>query len=116
MKNLFQVFAILLLSGITTVSGKMTAYFSFCTFNQPQQGPYIETYLTVVGSSANFKLNLNNQYQSKIEVQWVLKQEGTIVFFDKYNLMSPELASAKDPKPNFVDLQRIPAVNGTLHA
>jgi len=105
--------AILLLLGVSAASGKMTAYFSFCTFNQPQQGPYIETYLTVVGSSANFKMNLNNLYQSKIEVQWVLKQEEKIIYFDKYNLMSPELQNAKDPKPNFVDLQRIPAVNGT---
>jgi len=113
MKKLIPVVALLLFSAVSTVHAKMTAYFSFCTFNQPQQSPYIETYLTVLGSSANFKLNLNNQYQSKIEVQWVLKQEGTIVFFDKYNLMSPELPSAKDPKPNFVDLQRIPALNGT---
>ncbi len=112
MKKLFSIAALLILSGITSVSGKMTAYFSFCTFNQPQKGPYIETYLTVVGSSANFKMNLNNQYQSKIEVHWLLRQDEKIIYFDKYNLMSPELASAKDPKPNFVDLQRIPAPNG----
>jgi GWxTD domain-containing protein len=113
MKKLFPIVALILLSGLSEVSGKMTAYFSFCTFNQPQQGPYIETYLTVMGSSVNFKMNLNNQYQSKIEVRWVLKQEDKIVFFDKYNLISPELASAEDYKPNFVDVQRIPALNGT---
>jgi len=113
MKKLFSFVAILLLAGISAVSGKMTAYISFCTFNQPQQGPYIETYLSVVGASANFKMNLNNLYQSKIEVQWVLKQDDKIVYFDKYNLMSPELQKANDPKPNFVDVQRIPAVNGS---
>src|SRR5689334_6299845 len=111
MKKLIPVVALLLLSTVSAVQGKMTAYFSYCTFNQPQKSPYIETYLTVLGTSANLKLNLNNQYQSKIEVQWVLKQEGQIVFFDKYNLMSPELPDAKAPRPNFVDLQRIPAVN-----
>jgi GWxTD domain-containing protein len=113
MKKLFSSIGIILLTGVSVVSAKMTAYFSYCTFNQPQQGPYIETYLTVIGTSANFKLNLNNQYQSKIEVQWVLKQDDKIVYFDKYNLMSPELQSSKDPKPNFIDVKRIPAVNGS---
>lgn len=94
-------------------SAKMSAFFSFCTFNRPQGSPYIETYLTVIGSSVNFSPNANQKLQSKIEVQWVLKQGDSIVFFDKYNLLSAELENASAYKPNFMDQQRIQAVNGS---
>ncbi|MEO8085314.1 MAG: GWxTD domain-containing protein [Bacteroidota bacterium] len=98
-------------SGI--VSGKMSAFFSFCTFNQPQGNAFIETYITVIGSSVNFSPGLNNKLQSKIEVQWVLKKDDKIIFFDKYNLLSPELENESAYKPNFMDQQRIPASNGS---
>ncbi|MCX6273951.1 MAG: GWxTD domain-containing protein [Bacteroidetes bacterium] len=94
-------------------SAKMSAFFSFCTFNQPQGSPYIETYLTVIGSSVNFSPNTNQKLQSKIEVQWVLKREDSIVFFDKYNLLSAELENVNSYKPNFMDQQRIQAANGS---
>lgn len=93
-------------------SAKMSAFFSFCTFNQPQGTPFIETYLTVIGSSVSFSPNGNQKLQSKIEVQWMLKKDNQVVFFDKYNLLSPELDKASDSKPNFMDQQRIAAANG----
>ncbi len=110
-KNIIALSIALLFSGMA--EAKMSAFFSFCTFNQPQGTPFIETYITVIGTSVDFSPNTNSKLQSKIEIQWVLKQEDKIVFFDKYNLLSPELENAKSDKPNFMDQQRIPAVNGS---
>src|SRR5437868_1654945 len=112
MKKIIFVSLAALLFNSGLVSGKMSAYFSFCTFNQPQGSAFIETYITVIGSSVNFSPNANNKLQSKIEVQWVLKKEDKIISFDKYNLLSPELENETAYKPNFMDQQRIPASNG----
>jgi len=111
-KIFFTSCAALLFSGMVTY-GKMSAFFSYCTFSHPQSGPYVETYLTVIGSSVNFSPNANQHLQSKIEVQWVLKQADKIISFDKYNLLSPELDNERSFHPNFLDMQRIPAVNGS---
>jgi len=113
MKKLFVVSLAALFIHCGFVSGKMSAYFSFCTFNRPKGSPFIETYLTVIGSSVSFSPNASSKQQSKIEVQWILKQGDSIVFFDKYNLLSPELQSDSSYKPNFMDQQRIPASNGS---
>ena len=111
MKNITGILLLTFLSVSVIVEGKMSAYFSHCTFNQPQGKPYIETYLTVNGPSVNFIANTNGKFQSTIEVQWVLKQEDKIVYFDKYNLLSPELESNSN-QPDFMDQQRLPAGNG----
>lgn len=112
MKKTFIGTLVFILLQCGMLSAKMSAYFSFCTFNQPKGGPFIETYLTVMGNTVTFAPGFSGKSQSKIEVQWVLKQEDKIVFFDKYNLLSPELENEKADKPNFLDQQRIPAANG----
>jgi GWxTD domain-containing protein len=109
----FTAAIILLLISCGSITAKMSAFFSYCTFNQPQGSPFIETYLTVIGSTVNFSPIHGDKVQSKIEVQWVLKQDDKIIFFDKYNLLSPELENASSAKPNFLDQQRIPAANGS---
>ena len=91
---------------------KIQAYFSYCTFYNPEKGPYIETYLSVNGSSAVYKKNEKGMYQSKIEVTYLFKQAEEIKQFDKYTLLSPENADSSSPKTNFLDQQRIAIPNG----
>jgi len=99
--------AVLYLSHTLAQGGGLTAYFSYCTFTQPGNAPFIETYVSVVGNSVRFVPNEKQKLQSKIEVQWVLKKADKIVYFDKYFLLSPEMANDSSPKPNFLDLKRI---------
>src|SRR5262249_40223367 len=100
---------------------RLTAYFSYSVFNQPNGSPYIETYLNVIGNTVKFVPDANGKLQSKIELQWVLRpaiidstktdEKDKIISFDKYNLLSPEITSDSAAKPNFLDQKRIPAPN-----
>ncbi|NQX98567.1 MAG: GWxTD domain-containing protein [Flavobacteriales bacterium] len=90
----------------------LKAYFTYCTFSTPNSGPYIETYLSVVGNSAVYKKIANNSYQSKIEITLIFKQGNEIKTFKKYNLLSPEITDSLASRTNFIDQQRISLPNG----
>ncbi len=99
--------------GLLNSEGKsLSAFFSYCTFNQPGKGPYIETYLNVTGNSTVLSKNSENKLQSKIEVQWVYKQGDKIVHFDKYNLLSPSILDTAQLIPDFIDQQRVSLPKG----
>lgn len=91
---------------------KLSAFFSYSVFSQPSGAPYIETYLSVSGRSVHFVPGSKGALQGRIEVQWVLKKDSQAVAFDKYNLLSPELAGGTIARPDFIDQQRISAGNG----
>ena len=91
---------------------KLSAFFAYSVFNQPTGSPYIEAYLSITGRSVRFAPNSNGKLQGKIEVQWILKKDSQIVASDKYNLLSPELADANAPQPDFIDQKRIAASDG----
>src|SRR6185295_5279008 len=49
---------------IHTAYGKnLSAFFSYCTFDQPGKSPYIETYLNVSGTSVQLGKNADNKLQ-----------------------------------------------------
>ncbi|MGD1844435.1 MAG: GWxTD domain-containing protein [Salibacteraceae bacterium] len=104
---------VLLLLGTTTVSAKsLEAFFSYCTFNSPQTGPYIETYLNMKGSSLNYTQLENGAWQGSVEVTYIFKQGEEIKNFKKFNLLSPEVADTLEGFINFMDQQRIQLPNG----
>jgi GWxTD domain-containing protein len=86
-------------------NGQITAYFSRCSFNTPENKPYIETYLSVLGSSVSFKKNANGKFQGVVEVGILFSKEGQIKASKKYNLLSSEVADTLN-KPPFIDQQR----------
>ncbi len=95
-----------------SVAGNLKAYFTYCTFNSPDNGPYIETYLSVIGESAIYSKNETNKFQSTIEVTFIFKQGEEIKKFKKYNLLSPEILDSSAEKASFMDQQRIALPNG----
>ncbi len=102
----------MLLSLANLTAGNLKAYFTYCTFNTPDNGPFIETYLTVVGGSAVYKKTAENTFQSKIEVTLIFKQGEEVIKFKKYNLSSPEIKDSLSERANFMDQQRISLPNG----
>jgi len=104
------IFVALMLFTVSLNARSLTAFFSYCTFTSPTEGPYIETYMNVVGSTVKY-LPVENGYQGMVEITLVFKQGEKIVDFKKYNLLSPLL---KDTLlyPNFIDQQRISLPNG----
>ncbi|MEW6469809.1 MAG: GWxTD domain-containing protein [Bacteroidota bacterium] len=89
----------------------VTAYLSYATFSSPGKGPYVETYLSVIGNTIDYKKNPDNKWIGAVEVALIFKQNDTIRASKKYVLASPLLDdSAKTV--NFIDQQRIPLENG----
>ena len=113
MKRLFTLIFLVVFITTNALSANLKAYFTYCTFNSPEKGPYIETYLSVIGKSAVYKKNESNNLQSAIEVTLVFKQGDNIKTFKKYNLLSPELKDSLAERVNFMDQQRISLPNGT---
>ncbi len=107
MKKRVLTFVLLALLIQQTKGRNLNAFFSYCTFDQPGNSSYIETYLNVVGTSVNLVKNSENKFQGKIEVQWVYKQNEKIVYFNKYNLLSPSLTDLSQAIPDFIDQQRV---------
>ncbi|OQX79060.1 MAG: hypothetical protein B6D61_04230 [Bacteroidetes bacterium 4484_249] len=88
------------------------AFLSYSTFNSPETGPYIETYLTVAGNTVQFVKNDNNKFQAAIQVIMIFKNGEDVVNYDKYELMSPELDDTTSIDFNFIDQQRYSLSNG----
>lgn len=108
LKNFILVF--LLLCSVTKISAGIKAYFAHCLFSSPETGPYLETYLTVDGSTVVFKKS-KNKFQGAIEVGMLFLKNGNIVKANKYNLLSPEINDTTK-FPNFIDVQRFALPNG----
>lgn len=111
MKKITSILFILLFSA-NVFAGNLKAYFTYCTFNSPVDGPYIETYLSINGGSAIYGKTENNTFQGQIEITLIFKQGEEIKTFKKYNLLSPEITDSLSERVNFMDQQRIPLPNG----
>ncbi|HNW91015.1 MAG TPA: GWxTD domain-containing protein [Bacteroidales bacterium] len=112
---------ILLLTGVVLMTfvsfsaqaKRLQAYMSYSTFLSPSDGPYIETYMIVVGNSLKYVNNENSKYQGTIEITLIFRQDSVIKDFKKYNLLSPEVEDTNAINFNFIDQQRFLLPNGT---
>lgn len=111
-KKILFTLLVVVLGAASTFGNDLKAYFTYSTFDSPDKGPYIETYLSVIGNSAVYVPNENGNLQSTIEITMVFKQGDEVKAFKKYNLLSPEHKDSLTFKDNFMDQQRIPLPNG----
>ena len=95
-----------------SVRAQVTAYFTRCAFNTPDNKPYMETYISVLGNSVSFKKNSAGKYQGVVEVGILFSQNGAIKASKKYNLMSPEQKDTLN-RPPFIDQQRFQLDTGS---
>jgi len=85
---------------------------SYAAFYAPGKGPYLETYLSVIGNSVVYVKNQNGKYQGSVQVSMIFKKGEEIKFADKYNLLSQEMDDSTKTDVNFLDQQRIPLPDG----
>jgi GWxTD domain-containing protein len=90
----------------TMLSENPRVYFAYSTFLSPKDGPFIETYLQVDASSLNFVGTGNDEFQATLEVLLILKQDGQIRDFKKYELKSPPIKEPSENGFSFIDQQR----------
>jgi GWxTD domain-containing protein len=111
MKKVFSVLVLMVSFLHSHAGGSLSVQLSHCAFNTPDNKPYIETYLSVLGASATYKKNSTGNYQACIEVGMSFLQGNDIKAFRKYVLYSPELKDTLNP-PSFIDQQRFSLPNG----
>ena len=90
----------------TSQAKTLQAYLNYTTFNVPEKGPFIETYLSVAGKTVIYKLNEKGLFQGSIEVTFIFRHQGEIKEFDKYQLFSPEVQDTASIAFSFIDQQR----------
>jgi GWxTD domain-containing protein len=84
----------------------LEAQLFYAKFFSPADGPYLETYLSVVGNTVNYQSLPEGGFQGKIEVSMIFTKEGAVVNFDKYELLSPVVKDTTNIDFNFLDQQR----------
>ncbi len=113
MKKLILLSAILAFAATSYAKpGNLRAFWSYSTFNSPEAGPFVETYLSVLGNSVQFVVKDNGKFQGSIFVTMLFKQNDTIKAFRKYELFSPEVDDTTAINFSFLDQQRVPLPNG----
>ena len=106
------IYILLFFLSISINAQELTAYLYMARFNSPTQGPYIESYLNIIGNTVHFQSKTNGKKQSELEIIYLFKQDGQIKQFKKYVLKSPEINDTSQYFPNFTDQQRILLENG----
>jgi GWxTD domain-containing protein len=91
--------------------GAVTAYLTYAVFETPGQGTYVETYLSVIGSSVKLIKNQHSNYQGMVEISMCFLQNDEIKGAKKYVLNGPESADSTAIL-SFIDQQRFVLPNG----
>jgi len=106
MKRIFFsiVLAVVLIS--PSFAGGLRAYFSFAAFDVPGGKAYVETYLTVDGSSVEYVRSDDGKWYGKLDIQVTFSKNDSIVSYNKYELTSPPLNDTSLSPLNFLDVQR----------
>jgi GWxTD domain-containing protein len=106
-------FALVMIITAASLQAKnLKALFAYKTFYSPEKGSYVETYLSVFGSSVEFKELKNGKFQGAIEITAKFSLGADVKNIDKYNLLSPEVEANNNITFNFLDQQRISLPNG----
>ncbi len=115
MKTLTRPIITAVLLAITSLafSQNIKAYLFYNSFNSPENGPYLETYLSVAAQSIRFLPLDNGKYQGTVDITMMFKQNDQVIEFKKYDLLSPEIADTTQSRFNFIDQQRFALPDGT---
>lgn len=91
----------------TAQEKRLKAYLSNASFYSPGNGPYLETYLSILGKSVTFIKNENGSFQGTLNVTMLFKQGNEIKTFRKYNLKTVETEDTAHINFVVFDQQRI---------
>lgn len=108
---LFLLFLSLVLVG-TAEAKSLRARFSHGTYFAPGKGPYVETYIRIDGHSVAFTSTSSGTFQSAVEATLIVKQGDSIRYFDKFNLLGPEISDTLNGVQDFSDIHRISLPEG----
>ncbi len=105
MKKKLTLLLLFLLPLTISQGQSLRANLSFCSFWSPQDGPFIETYLSVEGRSIQWN-KVGEGFQGTLEVTMIFRQGEKVANFGKYALHSPLLEDTSNINVNIIDQQR----------
>lgn len=81
------------------------ALFQAINYYHPEEGAYVEFILSFDAMSLEYK-QINNYYQARLEVLYVIKKGPKVVKYQKFEILSPQMMHASN-RQDFADLQTI---------
>lgn len=78
-----------------------------CVFYHPEQGNYVETYMTIAANVLTFHETKFGQFQAGVEVQLMILDGNTVSGFDKFQLNSPILSDTSAVNFSLIDQTRL---------
>ncbi len=90
----------------------LTAFANHKCFQTHEKKPYLETHISVLGSSISYQKVDETSVQSKIQITQIFTQEDSVVDFKKYTLLGPKIKSDSGIVQDLVDVQRFSLVEG----
>lgn len=112
-KIFFPLLLTFIIAANLSFAGIPRALFNYSVFYSPSTGPYVETYLNVLGKSVKYIKNDNGKFQAGLMVTMLFKQNDSIKSALKYQLQSPEIDDTTNADHAFFDLQRVQLPNGS---
>ncbi|HRZ76867.1 MAG TPA: hypothetical protein P5248_05835, partial [Bacteroidales bacterium] len=105
MRKTLTLSLLLLISLSVSANSGLKANLSLCSFWSPQDGPFLETYLSVNAATLQL-VSAEGGFTGSAEVIMIFKQGERIADFRKYELRSPLITDTLNIGINFIDQQR----------
>lgn len=106
------IFTALLASVISfQAKSQVDAVFNTATFYAPETGTYVETYLWVIGSTANYIMK-DSAFSAQLEVTYIFRQQDSVVAYNKFKINSPIIKDTLNQLTDFLDVQRLQIPSG----
>jgi len=110
MKQLIII--LLLVMSVAMQAQNIRAYMSHNVFYSPKEGPFLETYVQVDGTSVKWEKGANNKFDAQIELTLIFEQDSNIIDFSKVIIKSPEVEDSAGMRIEFMNTQRFALKNG----
>ena len=111
--RILSIFALLLtLVATDLTAGNVKALLSFSRFADPNNGPYLESYLNINGKGLEPIATEGGGVHAEVLIEISITKLGKEVYKDSYRILSPSVLDSSVQIPDFVDIQRIPLKDG----
>lgn len=83
-------------------------------FLMPGEGPYVEVYFAIAGTSVTYERNKKYLFEAGVEVQIIVLNNGEVSNYDKYELRSPPVVDTATINFSLMDQKRLFIPNSTV--
>jgi len=113
----FSIATILLVLSVmlpSNISAGVKAFLSYSTYYYPEEGPYMESYISINGESVKYVKQSNGKFQAQLEILFTFERNDSIKFFQKIRLNSPEITDTTSKSIiNFMSIERFYVPEGS---